>query len=137
MSATSQVPVVAYLDIRDPDKPTIRGSRCRTCGSVYLLRRSGCGKCGEDDFQTDVDLGSAGTVTTATTVHRGMPGVPTPFTSAVVALDEGGYIRCTLDGAEDPVAAVRRRAHLWTAPIGTDPEGTEAVGFTFIVDWEM
>ncbi|RNL62363.1 hypothetical protein EFK50_11335 [Nocardioides marmoriginsengisoli] len=128
---TNQVPAVAHLRL-DP-APTIVGSRCGSCGATYLLRRSACASCGGDDFAAGVDLGTTGVVTTATVVHRGMPGVPTPFTSGVVALDAGGFVRCTLTDAEDPVAAVGRRAVLETGVVGTDAAGTEAVAFTFRV----
>ncbi len=128
---TNQVPAVAHLRL-DPE-PTMIGSRCRSCRATFLLRRTACGSCGAADFETDVDLGTGGVVTTATVVHRAMPGVPTPFTSGVVALDEGGHVRCTLTDAEDPVAAIGRRALLETGVVGTDSAGTEAVAFTFRV----
>lgn len=128
---TKRVPAVAHLRL-DPE-PTLVGSRCRSCGAVYLLRRTACAGCGGGDFDTGVDLGSTGVVTTATVVHRAMPGVPTPFTSGVVALDAGGFVRCTLTDAEDPVAAIGARAALETGVVGADAAGTEAVAFTFRV----
>ncbi len=126
-----QIPAVAYLRI---DPPGLVGSRCADCGAVYLLARIACASCGGANLTADVELTTTGTVTTATVVHRGMPGVPTPFTSGVVALDGGGFVRCTLTGAEDPVAVVGRRAALETGVVGTDVAGTEAVGFTFRVE---
>ncbi len=128
---THRIPAVAHLRL-DPT-PTLVGTRCRSCRSTYLLRRTACAKCGAADFETGVDLGTNGVVTTATVVHRAMPGVPTPFTSGVVALDEGGHVRCTLTDAEDAVAAIGRRAVLETGVVGTDAAGTEAVAFTFRV----
>ena len=129
----TRIPAVAYLEL-EPD-PVLIGSRCRSCSATFLLRRSACASCGADDFESPVRLSTSGVVTTATTIHRAMPGVPTPFTSGVVALDGGGYVRCTLTGTcNDPVAAVGRRAFLSTEVVGTDVAGVEAVGFTFDVE---
>lgn len=128
---SNQVPAVTHLQL-DPG-PTLVGSRCRSCGAVFLLRRSACANCSADDFEPGVDLGATGVVTTATVVHRAMPGVPTPFTSGVVALDGGGHVRCTLTDAPDAVAAIGRPAVMETGVVGTDAAGTEAVAFTFRV----
>ncbi|GAA0616476.1 hypothetical protein GCM10009547_18170 [Sporichthya brevicatena] len=125
-----QIPAVAYLRL---DPPGLVGSRCADCGATYLLARIACASCGGASLVENVELATIGTVTAATVVHRGMPGVPTPFTSGVVALDGGGHVRCTLTGADDPVAAVGQRAALETGVVGTDVAGTEAVGFTFRV----
>lgn len=130
----NQIPAVAYLRLEP--QPSLVGSRCRECGEAYLLRRSACARCGGNDFDTEVDLGASGVVTAASVIHRAMPGVPTPFTSGVVALDAGGHARCTLTNAEDAVAAIGKRAELETSIVGTDSAGTEAVGFTFKVRGE-
>ncbi len=128
---TKQIPAVAHLRL-DPS-PAMVGCRCRGCGATYLLRRTACANCGADQFHAGVDLGTTGVVTTATVVHRAMPGVPTPFTSGVVALDGGGFVRCTLTDAEDAVGAIGSPAVLETSVVGTDAGGTEAIGFTFRV----
>ena len=131
---SQQVPVVTHLRLEP--SPALVGARCPECGATFLLRRTGCGGCGAADLTPDVDLGTTGAVSTATVVHRAMPGVPTPFVSGVVALDAGGFVRCTLTGVEDPVAAIGRPAVLETGPVGTDADGTVAIGFSFRVQPE-
>lgn len=69
-----------------------------------------------------------------TVVHRAAPGVPAPFTSAVVALDGGGVIKANVvspDGAPLPTVECGTDVELVTYEIGIDAEGTRAVGFGF------
>lgn len=132
-NVTAQViPVAEYLVLGV--RPHVAGFRCGECDATYLLRRSACSRCGEDAFGDREDLGDSGAVTAATIVHRGPPGVVTPFISGVVALDGGGFVRTNLTGAvDDVVAAVGRRAVLRTRPIATDSRGVEAIGYEFEV----
>ncbi|WP_433598227.1 Zn-ribbon domain-containing OB-fold protein [Nocardia sp. CA-135953] len=128
-----QVPLVAYLKLGD--EPRLHGHRCAECGAVYLLRRSACGSCGNAEFTGPQDLSNTGRVVSAATIHRAPKGVKTPFTSGVVALDGGGFVRTTLTGVpQDPVAAVGRTARLRTAVVGADSRGVQAVGFTFEIE---
>lgn len=129
---TGIVPVAAYLTLGE--RPHLSGIRCANCDAVYLLRRSGCSRCGGAELGARVDLGDTGVVTAATVVHRAPPGVHTPFVSGVVALDGGGFVRTNLTGAvADPVAVVGRRAVMRTRPVATDSRGVQAIGFEFEV----
>lgn len=129
---TKAIPVTDFLTLGE--RPHLTGFRCRECSAVYLLRRSGCSRCGGDAFGDREDLGDSGVVTAATVVHRAPAGVPTPFVSGVVALDSGGYVRTNLTGAVgDPVAAVGRQAVMRTRPEATDSRGIEAIGYEFEV----
>ncbi|MDB5576304.1 MAG: putative nucleic-acid-binding protein [Bradyrhizobium sp.] len=51
-----------------------------------------------------IALGTSGTLYNYTVVHRSLPGVPTPFVSAVIDLDGGGSIKANLDA---PAADLR------------------------------
>jgi uncharacterized protein len=126
-----QVPVVSYL--RLSEQPSLIASRCRSCGQLYLLRRTGCGQCGQRSFETGVELPRAGKVVTASLVHRAPPGVQTPFVSGVVELDGGFRVRSTVIGPldADPLRMVGQTVTLETSVVGIDRDGTEAVGFTF------
>ncbi len=126
------IPVADYLSLGDA--PHVTGFRCSQCGAVYLLRRSACSHCGADSFGDRDNLGDTGVVIAATVVHRGPPGVVTPFVSGVVALDGGGYVRTNLTGAvDDVVATVGRRAMLRLRPVATDSRGIQAIGYEFEV----
>ncbi|MFI6309656.1 Zn-ribbon domain-containing OB-fold protein [Nocardia fusca] len=129
-----KVPVVRYLRL-EPEAAIV-ANRCTSCGALYVQRRSGCGRCGSTSFEGDVELSRSGRVVTATVVHRGPKGVPTPFTSGVVALDGGGSVRTTITGpgVGDPVSLVGAAVHLETSVVGTDSRGVEAVAFTFTTE---
>jgi uncharacterized OB-fold protein len=126
------IPVVDFLTLGE--RPHLSGFRCSECDAVYLMRRSGCSRCGGDALGDRQNLGDSGLVTAATVVHRAPPGVVTPFVSGVVALDGGGYVRTNLTGAVDnPIAAVGRRAVLRTRPVATDSRGVTTIGYEFEV----
>jgi uncharacterized OB-fold protein len=60
------------------------------------------------------------------------PGIPVPFVAAVVDCD-GTSVRSNLVNVPpDPEhVRLRMKVRLTTFPIGTDSEGTEAIGFGF------
>jgi uncharacterized OB-fold protein len=129
---TEVIPVAEYLVLGQ--HPHIAGFRCLNCEAIYILRRSACSRCGTAEFSERQDLGDSGAVAAATVVHRGPPGVPTPFVSGVVALSGGGYVRTNLTGAvDDLVAAIGRRAVLRTHSVATDSRGVQAIGYEFEV----
>lgn len=111
MSEPSEVkqllPITPYLEMTDQGDPHLVGSRCRSCGEVFLGRRSVCGACGSRD-QMDVErLADRGELYVYSIVHRSFPDVETPFISAVVDLEGGGTIKGTLEGVEPDPEKVR------------------------------
>ncbi len=99
--SSKQVPLVSYLVLDDGEAHLV-GNACDNCGAVYLARRNACGHCGRRSFSTR-RLASTGTVTSFTIVNRAAPGVPVPFVSAVVALDDGvSVLANVVDVEPDP-----------------------------------
>src|SRR5581483_5159051 len=88
--APARVPVVNYLVLAD--EPYLRGYQCARCGATFLDRRTACPGCGQDEF-CERRLAGTGAVRAYTVVHRGPPGVHTPFAAAVIDLDEGGTVK--------------------------------------------
>jgi uncharacterized OB-fold protein len=127
---TQQLPYVGYLELGAD--PHLVGQECQSCGALYLDRRNACASCGGPEFGTR-QLASDGTLRAFTIVHRATPDVQVPYVSAIVDLDGGGVVKANLVGVE-PVpeqVTLGMRVRLTTFPIGTDAEGTEAIGFGY------
>ncbi|MGP8060909.1 MAG: Zn-ribbon domain-containing OB-fold protein [Acidimicrobiales bacterium] len=124
-----QIPLVDYLRIGDD--PHLVAQQCSSCGARYFDRRNACASCGGTEFAgTRVD--THGVVRTFTIVAFAAPGIPVPFVASVV--DCGGTsVRANLINVEpDPEhVKVGMKVRLATFTVGTDAEGTEAVGFGF------
>lgn len=125
----TQVPLVDYLVLGDD--PHLIAHQCRSCGARFFDRRNACAACGGREFE-QVDVPTTGEVRTFTIVSFAAPGIPVPFVAAVV--DCGGTsVRANLVNVEPDPQHVRTgmKVRLVTFPIGTDDEGTEAIGFGF------
>ena len=79
-------------------------------------------------------LASTGKVTSFTIVNRAAPGVPVPFVSAVVELDDGASVLANVVDVEPDPEHVQlgMPVRLTTYVAGTDDNGTEAVAFGFV-----
>ena len=78
------------------------------------------------------DIGTDGEVRSFTIVTFAAPGVPVPFVSAIVDCD-GTSVRTNLINVEpDPQhVTLGMKVRLATYSLGTDDNGTEAIGFGF------
>lgn len=124
-----RVPLVDYLVLGD--RPHLEAKECTACGARYFDRRNACAACSGQDFRT-VEVARQGEVRTFTIVSMAAPGIPVPFVAAVVDCD-GTSVRGNIVDVEPTPDHVRlgMKVELTTFPIGTDSEGTEAVGFGF------
>jgi len=124
-----QIPLVDYLVIGD--RPHLVANECTSCGARFFDRRNACAKCGLTEF-TKVDIPTDGEVQAFTIVSFAAPGVPTPYVAAMV--DCGGTsVRANLINvpADPEHVSLGMPVRLATEVIGTDDEGTEAIGFGF------
>ncbi len=126
---SEQIPLVDYLVLGD--QPHLVATACTSCGATYFDRRNACASCFGTDFQ-HVDVATEGTVSTFTIVAFAAPGIPVPFVSAVVDCD-GTPVRANLINVEpDPDhVSTGMKVRLATYSLGTDDNGTEAIGFGF------
>jgi uncharacterized OB-fold protein len=101
-------------------------------GARYFDRRNADAKDGGTEFRR-TKLGRSGVVRSFTIVHRAVPGVPTPYVSAIVDLDGSGSVKANLVNVPPDPEHVRlgMAVTLTTFPAGTDDEGTEAIAFGF------
>ena len=123
------VPLVDYLVLEGEAHLVV--NECTECGARYFDRRNACAGCESTSFGK-VDLPTEGEVRSFTIVTFAQPGVPVPFVAAVV--DCGGTsVRANLINVEPSPEQVSlgMKVRLATYPLGTDQEGTEAVGFGF------
>ena len=124
-----QVPLVSYLVLGD--RPHLVAHECTNCGARFFDRRNACAACFESDFR-DVDIATEGALAAFTIVSFAAPGIPVPFVAGVVDCD-GTPVRANVINIEpDPEhVTLGMKVRLATQVVGTDSEGTEAVGFGF------
>ncbi len=124
-----QIPLVDYLVLGDA--PHLAAQECTSCGARFFDRRNACASCGLTEFRT-VEIPDEGEVKAFTIVSFAAPGVPVPYVAALV--DCGGTsVRANLiNVTPDPEhVTLGMPVRLATAVIGTDGEGTEAIGFGY------
>jgi uncharacterized OB-fold protein len=124
-----QIPLVDYL-VLEPE-PHLVANECTSCGARFFDRRNACASCGKTEFKK-ADVPTTGEVEAFTIVAFAAPGVPVPYVAALVNC-EGTSVRANLINVEpDPEhVTLGMRVRLATQPIGTDHNGTEAIGFGF------
>jgi uncharacterized OB-fold protein len=124
-----QIPLVDYLVLGDD--PHLVAHECTACGARFFDRRNACAACTGTEFAT-VDVDNQGTLRAFTIVSFAAPGIPVPYVAGVV--DSGGTsIRTNIINVDpDPDhVTLGMKVKLATYPIGTDDNGTEAIGFGF------
>jgi len=124
-----QVPLVNYLVLGET--PHLVAHECTSCGARFFDRRNACASCFKTEFRT-VDIPNEGELRAFTIVSQAGPGIKVPFVAAVV--DCGGTsVRGNIINTEpDPEHVTLGMAvRLATYSMGTDDNGTEAIGFGY------
>jgi uncharacterized protein len=124
-----QIPLVDYLVLGD--SPHLAAHECTACGARYFDRRNACASCFGTAFRT-VDVATEGELEAFTIVSFAAPGIPVPFVAGVVDCS-GTAVRANVINTEPDPEHVKlgMKVRLATYSLGTDDEGTEAVGFGF------
>jgi uncharacterized OB-fold protein len=124
-----RVPLVNYLVLGDD--PHLRAHECTQCGARFFDRRNACASCFGTSFK-DVDITTEGELRAFTIVSLAAPGIPVPFVAAVVDCD-GTSVRGNVINTEPDADHVKlgMKVKLATYVVGTDDNGTEAIGFGF------
>ena len=125
----AQVPLVDYLVLGD--SPYLEASECTSCGARFFDRRNACASCFATEFK-QVAVAPEGELRSFTIVAFAAPGVPVPFVAGVVDCD-GTSVRGNVINTEPDPEHVKlgMKVKLATNVVGTDDEGTEAIGFGF------
>ncbi|HXX90611.1 MAG TPA: OB-fold domain-containing protein [Acidimicrobiales bacterium] len=123
------VPLVDYLVLGD--RPHLVAHECTSCKARYFDRRNACAACEGVTF-ADVEVPTEGELTAFTIVSFAAPGIPVPFVAGLVDC-EGTAVRANVVNtpADPEHVQLGMKVRLTTFPIGTDSEGTEAIGFGF------
>ena len=125
----SQVPLVDYLVLGD--SPHLVAHECTNCGARFFDRRNACAGCFGTEFR-DVDVATDGELRAFTIVSMAAPGIPVPFVAGVIDCDGTSVRANVVNTPPDPDhVTLGMKVRLTTVPVGTDSEGTEAVGFGF------
>jgi uncharacterized OB-fold protein len=125
----AQVPLVDYLVLGD--EPHLEANECTACGARFFDRRNACASCFGTEF-TKAAVPTEGELRSFTIVAFASPGVPVPFVAGVV--DCGGTsVRGNVINTEPDPDHVKlgMKVKLATQVVGTDDDGTEAIGFGF------
>ena len=123
------VPIVDYLVLGDA--PHLEAKECTSCGARFFDRRNACASCFATSFQ-DATIATEGELKAFTIVAFAAPGVPVPFVAGVIDCD-GTSVRGNVINTEpDPEhVSLGMKVKLATYVVGTDDDGTEAIGFGF------
>jgi uncharacterized protein len=124
-----QVPMVDYLVLGDT--PHLVANECTGCGARFFDRRNACASCGQTGFRT-VKVATEGELRTFTIVAYAAPSIPVPFVAGVIDCD-GTSVRANVINVPPDADHVRTgmKVRLATYALGTDDEGTEAIGFGY------
>jgi uncharacterized protein len=125
----AQVPLVEYLVLGDD--PRLEANECTSCQARFFDRRNACASCSGTEF-TKVAIPTEGELRSFSIVAFAAPGVPVPFVAGIVDCD-GTSVRGNVINTEpDPEhVSLGMKVRLATYVVGTDDEGTEAIGFGF------
>ena len=124
-----QVPLVDYLVLGD--RPHLAAHECSSCGARYFDRRNACASCSGTDFR-EVEVATEGELRTFTIVAHAAPGIPVPFVAGVVDCDGTSVRGNVINTPADPEhVRTGMKLRLATYVVGTDDDGTEAIGFGF------
>lgn len=84
-----EIPVsLAGLDRAQDPKIGFRAGSCTDCGHIEFPPRYRCPQCGSETPAEPVPLGRTGSVYSTVTIHTPVPGKQTPYSIAIVDLDE-------------------------------------------------
>ncbi len=129
MTTSTQIPFVDYLVLGDT--PHLVAHQCTSCGARFFDRRNACASCFASEFE-QVDVATEGELRSFTIVAFAAPGVDVPFVAGVIDCDgtsvRGNVINCPPDPEH---VQLGMKLRLTTYSLGTDAQGTEAIGFGF------
>lgn len=130
-------PAFPFIALDGNGRPSLVALRCRTCGTCYgEQNRLACARCGaRADSLESMEPGYTGTLHSTSIVYRTYPGIPAPFISAVVDLDNGPTIKGILRGVDfnpEEIPAGRPVRVVFDEALGrTDSEGNRYVSHFF------
>lgn len=126
---SGQIPLVDYLVLGD--QPHLVARECTSCGAKFFDRRNVCVLCFGTEFKP-VDVPTEGEVRAFTIVSLAAPGIQVPFVATVVDCGGTSVRGNVINTPPDPEhVTLGMKVRLATYTVGTDDDGTEAIGFGF------
>ena len=101
------LPVVSFLKIPAGADPYLEGTKCKSCGAIFLGERPTCSSCGTTGELEPTPLSNRGELYVYSIVHRSFPGVEVPYVSAIVDLEGGGTLKGNLIDVEPVPEKIR------------------------------
>lgn len=125
----TQIPLVDYLVLGD--KPHLTANECTSCKARFFDRRNACASCFATEFKS-VKIDNEGELRSFTIVTFAAPGVPVPFVAGIINCG-GTSVRANIINVEATPEKVTlgMKVRLATYSLGTDDNGTEAIGFGY------
>lgn len=121
------------------EKPSLVGSKCRSCAETFFPSRLCCRRCSSEDMEK-ILLSRVGKLFSFTTVRVKPPHFigEVPYLVGVVELPEGERIKTLLTGCDQSVLEIGMEMELviesigkLKAPMGKIEAGTEVSGWKF------
>jgi uncharacterized protein len=132
--ANKILPATEYIR-EDNGEFYLSGLQCKNCKSIFIGKRSTCGKCFSSNSLMEIKLGNTGKLYSYSIVHRSFPGVDVPYISAIVDLDGGGTIKGNLIGIDanpDNIKFDMQLKLIFKDALGrTDKDGNAYVSYFF------
>jgi uncharacterized OB-fold protein len=125
----ASIPIVDYLVLGD--EPHLVANQCTTCNARFFDRRNACASCGNTSFEPAA-IATTGELKAFTIVAFAAPGVPVPFVAGIIDCDGTSVSGNVINTDPDPDhVSLGMKLRLATYVVGTDDDGTEAIGFGF------
>jgi len=138
MEGKKKVPIKEglFTSLSEPlDAVHLAGSKCKSCGEVFLGKRSSCENCSGENME-DLPLGQKGKLWSYTVIrHQPPPGYkgPDPFVPyglGLVELPEGIRVLSPIDCDLNKIKiGMELRSKVY--PLYENEEGNEVIAFTF------
>lgn len=134
-----------YIPIKDDffskplyplDNVRLMGTRCRTCGEVFLGKAVACQQCQSEDME-GITMSAQGTLYSYTIARNRPPGDYKgpepfePFAIGLVELTEGIRILAPLRGVNLDEITIGMELELSVEVLYTDEEGGDVLAFSF------
>jgi len=127
-------PALPWIRLDGPE-PFVEGRLCRACGARTAATHLACPACGARNSIETYRAPTTGKLHAYSIVRRSYPGVPVPFISAIVDLDDGLTLKGNLiNVAAEPGAlpvGMPVRMVFGDALGRTDKDGASYVAFFF------